>query len=104
MRSVIEEIALAEQQAEEIRQNAALQARELTQKAKQNAVDALAALESGERAALATALDTAKQQGERISDELLAQMEQEADATCKAASAKMDQAVSYLINKVTKTA
>ena len=45
MRSVIEEIAAAEQQAEEIRQNAALQARELTQKAKQDAEEALAKLD-----------------------------------------------------------
>ena len=104
MRSVIEEIALAEQQAEEIRLNAALQARELTQKAKQNALDALTSLEGEERAALSATLETAKQQGERISKELAAQMEQEADAACKAAEAKMDQAVSYLLNKVTKTA
>ena len=104
MRSVIEEIALAEQQAEEIRQNAAVQARELTQKAKQDAVDSLAKLESDERGALASALETAKQQGEHISEELLAEMEHEADAICNAASAKLDQAVSYLLDKVTKTA
>ena len=104
MRSVIEEIAQAEQQAEEIRQNAAALARELTQKAKQDAVESLASLESDERAALASALETAKQQGERISKELLADMEQEADAVCNAASAKLDQAVSYLLDKVTKTA
>ena len=104
MRSVIEEIAQAEQQAEEIRQNAAALARELTQKAKQDAVESLASLESDERAALASALETAKQQGERISKELLADMEQEADAVCNAASAKLDQAVSYLLDKVTRTA
>lgn len=104
MRSVIEEIALAEQQAEEIRQSAAVQARELTQKAKQDAVEALAKLENEERAALSGALETAKQQGERISKDLLDQMEQESDAICKAASTKLDQAVSYLLDKVTKTA
>lgn len=104
MRSVIEEIALAEQQAEEIRQSAAVQARELTQKAKQDAVEALAKLENEERAALSGALETAKQQGERISKDLLDQMEQESDAICKTASAKLDQAVSYLLDKVTKTA
>ena len=41
MRSVIEEIAHAEQQADEIRQNAAAQARELTLKAKEDAQKAL---------------------------------------------------------------
>ena len=104
MRSVIEEIAQAEQQAEEIRQNAAVQARELTQKAKQDALDARVALENDERATLAAALETAKQQGERISNELLAQMELEADAVCKSASDKLDKAVSYLLDKVTRTA
>jgi len=104
MRSVIEEIALAEQQVEEIRQSAAVQARELTQKAKQDAVEALAKLENEERISLSNALETAKQQGERLSKELLDQMEQESDAVCKTASVKLDQAVSYLLDKVTKTA
>jgi len=104
MRSVIEEIAAAEQQAEEIRQNAAVQARELTLKAKEDAQNALSSLESSARNALQAELETAKQQGERLSADLLAQMEQEADAVCAAANAKLDEAVSYLLNKVTKTA
>lgn len=104
MRSVIEEIAAAEQQAEEIRQNAAVQARELTLKAKEDAQQALSALENSARTALQNELETAKQQGERLSAELLTQMEQEADATCSAANARLDDAVSYLLNKVTKTA
>ena len=41
---------------------------------------------------------------EGIDEELLKQMELEADAVCKAASTKLDQAVSYLLDKVTKTA
>ena len=104
MRSVIEEIAAAEQQAEEIRQNAAVQARELTLKAKEDAQQALSKLESDARNALQAELETAKQQGERLSAGLLAQLEQEADAVCAAANARLDDAVSYLLNKVTKTA
>ena len=104
MRSVIEEIAAAEQQAEEIRQNAALQARELTQKAKQDAEEALAKLENAARAALLAELETAKQEGERLSQKLLADMEREADATCQQADGKLDNAVDYLVDKVTKTA
>ena len=61
MRSVIEEIATAEQQAEEIRQNAALQARELTQKAKEDAQEALLRLENESRADMQAALETALQ-------------------------------------------
>ena len=104
MRSVIEEIAIAEQQAEEIRQNAALQARELTLKAKQDAEEALAKLENDARATLLAQLETAKQEGEHLSNELLAKMEREADATCLTASGKLDKAVDYLLHKVTKTA
>ena len=104
MRSVIEEIAAAEQQAEDIRQNAAVQARELTLKAKEDAQQTLSKLESDARVALQTELETAKQQGERLSAELLATLEQQADAVCGKAQGKLDQAVSYLLNKVTKTA
>jgi vacuolar-type H+-ATPase subunit H len=104
MRSVIEEIAAAEQQAEEIRQNAAVQARELTLKAKDDAQQALSKLESDARASLHAELETAKLQGERLSADLLARLEQDADAVCGAAEAKLDQAVAYLLDKVTKTA
>ena len=86
MRSVIEEIASAEQQAEEIRQAAATQARELTLKAKQDAQTALAKMESDARASMLAELETAKRQGERISQELLAEMENEADTALCACS------------------
>ncbi|MBA4347672.1 MAG: hypothetical protein C0413_02345 [Clostridiales bacterium] len=104
MRSVIEEIAIAEQQAEEIRQNAVVQARELTLHAKEDALQALSKLESDARNTLQAELETAKYQGERLSADLLAQLEQEANAVCSAANAKLDVAVSYLLDKVTKTA
>ena len=104
MRSVIEEIAAAEQLAEETRQNAAAQARELTLKAKEDAKDALSRLESDARAALQAELETAKQEGERLSGALLAQLEEEADALCTQANGRLGQAVSYLLDKVTKTA
>ena len=76
MRSVIEEIAQAEQQAEEIRQNAAVQARDLTLKARQEAEQAIASLESDARAELQAELETAKQQGEKLSSELLERLQQ----------------------------
>ena len=104
MRSVIEEIAAAEQQAEEIRQIAAVQARELTLKAKDDAQQALSKLESDARASLQAELETAKQQGESLSSELVGKLSQEADALCAAANAKLADAVSYLLDKVTKTA
>ncbi len=104
MRSVIEEIAAAEQLAEEIRQNTSVQARELTLNAKDDAQQALSNLESDERVRLQAELEAAKQQGEDLSAELLSKLSQEADALCAAANAKLPDAVSYLLDKVTKTA
>ena len=40
----------------------------------------------------------------RVSGDMLAQLEQEADALCENATKRLDQAVSYLVDKVTKTA
>lgn len=104
MRSVIDEIATAEQQAEEIRQNATVQARDLTIQAKEGAQSALAALENQEREALLSAVEAAKLEGERLAETLRTQLEQETDALCACASEKLDQAVSYLLDKVIKTA
>ena len=104
MRSVIEEIAAAEQQAEETRLNAAVQARELTLKAKEDATNMLSQLESDARVALQAELETAKQAGEQLSGELLRQLEQESNALCEQATGRLGQAVSYLLDKVTKTA
>ena len=49
-------------------------------------------------------MDKAKLEGERLSGNMLAQLEQEADALCKSANERLDKAVSYLVDKVTKTA
>jgi len=104
MRSVIEEIANAEQQAEEIRQNAAVQARERTLQAKEDAQKALSQLESEARETLQAEQEKAKLEGERLSSDMLAQLEQEADILCANANSRLDKAVSYLVDKVTKTA
>lgn len=104
MRSVIEEIAAAEQRADEIRQNAATQARELTQKSKEDAQKALSDLENQAREILQAELETAKSEGERVSGDMLTQLEQEADALCENATKRLNRAVSYLVDKVTKTA
>lgn len=104
MRSVIDEIATAEQQAEEIRQNASVQARDLSLQAKEDAQAALAALENQERDVLLSALESAKLEGERLSETLHTQLEQETDALCARASERLNQAVSYLLDKVIKTA
>jgi hypothetical protein len=104
MRSVIEEIAAAEQLAEEIRFNATVQARELTLQAREDAQAALIALESEERNLLHSELEAAKLEGGQLSGELLQRMQQEADALCTHATDRLDKAVTYLLDKVTKTA
>ena len=104
MRSVIEEIASAEQRAEEIRASAAAQARDMTQQAREDAKLALSNLESTERTEAQARLERAREQGEAISASMLSTLEQEADATCVRALDKLPTAVAYLLDKVTKTA
>ena len=104
MRSVIEEIASAEQRAEEIRASAVAQARDMTQQAREDAKLALSNLEHTERAKALVRLDRAREEGEAISANMLSALMQEADATCVRAEEKLPKAVAYLLNKVTKTA
>lgn len=104
MRSVIDEIAAAEQQAEEIRLSAAAEAREMTQNAREYAKVALAALEQAQRDEAQTQMERAREQGEALSKEMLSKLEQEADDLCTRAEKKLPEAVAYLLNKVTKSA
>ena len=104
MRSVIDEIAAAEQKAEENRLSAAAEAREMTQKAREDAKAALAALEQAQRDEAQTQMEQVQKQGEVLSKEMLSKLEQDADEICARAQAKLPEAVAYLLNKVTKTA
>lgn len=104
MRSVIDEIAAAEQRADEIRVAGAAEAREMTQQARDGAKTALSELEHTQREATQAQLELARIEGERLSAELLTQMEHESDALCARAEGKLTQAVAYLLDKVTKTA
>ena len=104
MRSVIDEIAAAEQRAEEIRASALTQARDMTQQAREEAKQALDKLESTEREAALACLERARKEGETVSATMMNALEQEADAICARAIEKLPDAVSYLLHKVTKTA
>ncbi|MEA4870780.1 hypothetical protein SDC9_182433 [bioreactor metagenome] len=104
MRSVIDEIAAAEQRAEEIRTSAVTQAREISQKAREDAKVALSKLEDTERIELHARLECARKEGEEISANMLSALQQEADAICACAQERLPRAVSYLLDKVTKTA
>ena len=104
MRSIIDEIAVAEEQAEQIRQNAALQAREETAKAREQAQQALAALAASEREATERATEQAHRQGEQSAKETLSRMESEADDLCARANEKVELAVAYLVNRIVRPA
>lgn len=100
MRSIIDEIAKAEDRAEQIRQDAAVKAREAAAGAKDEAEKALAALDAQERKKTESALKQAQDQGEKTAQETLAGMEREADELCARAEGKLGGAVRYLVDRV----
>lgn len=102
MRSIIDEIAIAEQQAEEIRQQAAVKAREAIGFAQADAAAALADADIAEREKTREALDRAGRDGDAAASALLQAMEQEADAVCEKARQRADDAIAYLMKKVTE--
>ena len=104
MRSIIDEIAAAEERAEQIRQSAAAEARERVLKAREEGETALVSLAQQERAKTDAELKTAKIEGEKLAADELAAMAKEADALCARASDRLDRAVVYLLEKVTQSA
>lgn len=100
MQSIIEEIASAEAQAETIRQEAVLSARENALSAKADAEKKLSALERAEQDAFRTATFEAEQRGEMLSKKTLAEMSAAADAECDKAFARIPAAIDYLMEKV----
>ena len=104
MRSIIDEIATAEEQAEQIRQNAAQQAREETAKAREQAEQALSALAAQEREATERMQSEAQRMGEQSAKETLDGMIREADTLCARANQNIDRAVAYLVDHALRSA
>lgn len=104
MRSIIEEIANAEAQADRIRLDAAASARELIAKAQEQAEQALAGLDAQERQITAEALESAQAEGEQLAQTMQSAMETEADAICRQAEDRLESAAAYLLEKVQETA
>lgn len=100
MRSIIDEIAAAETQADEIRQNAVVAARELMLEKKNAADAAYAAQEGVEREKTRTALEQAENEGAALTKTILADLAETADQQCAAAAEKLPEAVAYLMKKV----
>lgn len=104
MRSVIDEIAAAEQKAEEIRLSAALDAREAVNRARESALSAQVRLEETQRDKSLSQLEQARIEGECLSAQQLEKMEREAQELCSKAEGKLGEAVRYLVDKVLKPA
>ena len=104
MRSIIDEIAAAEDQAEQIRQSAVLQSREETAKAREQAEKALSALTAQEREATERMRSEAQQQGEQRAQETLTGMIREADELCAHAEKNVDRAIAYLLDRAMQSA
>ena len=100
MHSIINEIAQAEQQADEIRVRAAADAREQIAKANEQAVEALTAFDNAEREKTREALSAAERDGEAEAARMRREMEAEANALCEEASTRIDAAKDYLLQKV----
>ena len=100
MRSIIEEIASAEQQAQELTKNAAAQSRERLVQAREQAERALALADAEERKKTELALQQAGERGEATEKETLVGMAEQADELCEKAKSRVDGAVKYLVGKV----
>lgn len=100
MESIIDRIAAAEAEAEEIRQEAITKAREETLSQKAQADKTLDELERCERENMRTAAFEAEQRGEMLSGKILAEMAGTAENDCAKAEAKLSKAQDYLMEKV----
>ena len=104
MRSIIDEIAQAESQADQIRQEAAAASRELMQKSRAEAEQALVNLEAEERETTRLALEKAEQDGKALAESIEKELSDAADAQCETARGRLDSAVNYLMQKVQEIA
>lgn len=104
MRSIIDEIALAEEQAEQIRQAAAVSARELLAAARVKAEENLVFAETQEREKMREELEKAEADGREQAETILKELADAAEAQCANASLRIDDAVNYLMQKVQEIA
>lgn len=104
MRSIIEEIANAETQADSIRQSAVAESRELIQRTKSELEQAYTALEQQERETTRNSLVEAEQRGKALAEDILRELGDSADTQCIDARARLDAAGAYLLGKVQEIA
>ena len=100
MQAIIEQIQAAEQQADEIRQEAVAAAREDVKRTKAEVEDAREALIERERQSTKDALERAETDGEEQSRADRKVLVDEADALCQKAMEKLPAAVQSFVEKV----
>jgi len=104
MRSIIDEIALAEEQAAQIRHQAAESARELLAAARVKAEENLAFAESQEREKTREELEKAEKDGREQAEAIFKEIAETSERQCADASLRIDDAVKYLMRKVQEIA
>ena len=100
MTSIMERIAEAEAKADAILEEANRTARERVTQAKNDAEEALKAAETAEREKTAEALVRAREEGEKIAEEVTAKAKAETDALHAKASEHVSEAVASLMERI----
>ena len=103
MSSIMERIAEAEKQADAILEEASRTARERITQAKNDADSALNAADEAERQKTADALRHAREEGERIAEEVTARVRTETDAVHADAVQYIPKAVASLMERIEAT-
>jgi len=100
MESMIDKIRAAEKQAEDIRAQAATDARDMAVHAREEATERLAAAAEAERQKTRDALAQAETEGKELAQQVLSQARETVAKEEAAAREKMAQAVAYLMERV----
>ena len=103
MTSIMERIAEAEKQADAIIEDANRTARERVTQARNDAEEALAAAEELQRKQTADALACAREEGERIAEQVTARAKAETDALHDQAVLNVPEAVASLMERIEAT-
>ena len=100
MDSMIDKIRAAEQRAEDIRAQAATDARDMAARAREEAAERLTAAAESERQKTREALQKAEEDGKLLSAQVLSAAREGVAREEAAARAKLNDAVAYLMERV----
>lgn len=103
MQNMLERIAAAEKQADQILEQANAEAKELIARTKSECADAVEAARTEEMKKTADAVEKAERDGESLADGILADVRAEIEAVTHTALKKIPDAVSYLMERIETT-